>query len=236
MSPEQARGEAIDHRADLFSLGSVLYAMATGRPPFRADTPYGVLRRICETEPRPVIEINSAVPAWLERIIARLHEKEPSRRFESAAEVAALLEQCLAHVQQPSSIPLPAAVADLARPAKWRRRWAIAAASIGAAAMVLVALWFARGPRDGERKQLAADEPRAEAGGAPSPTGRGKQTGIGDDAIAAQIDRADESARRLESDVSAPPSADDVIGRELDRVDRGLRLLEADVLESLREG
>ena len=52
MSPEQARGEPVDARSDLFSLGSVLYAMCTGRPPFRADTPYGVLRRISESDPR----------------------------------------------------------------------------------------------------------------------------------------------------------------------------------------
>jgi serine/threonine protein kinase len=46
MSPEQSRGEAIDHRSDLFSLGSVLYAVCTGHPPFRAETPFGVLQRI----------------------------------------------------------------------------------------------------------------------------------------------------------------------------------------------
>jgi len=53
MSPEQARGEAIDHRSDLFSLGSVMYAMCTGRPPFRAETSYGILRRITDLESFP---------------------------------------------------------------------------------------------------------------------------------------------------------------------------------------
>jgi eukaryotic-like serine/threonine-protein kinase len=234
MSPEQARGEAIDHRADLFSLGSVLYAMATGRPPFRADTPYGVLRRICETEPRPVSEINPAVPAWLAGVIARLHDKDPARRFESAAEVAALLEQCLAHVQQPSSIPLPALLAE---PARARRRWVISAASIGAALLVLVALMFAGRTRDGEREQSTADERRVGIAHHESTAGtaRGKNGNQSHDAISSQIDRARESARRLESDVREPPTADDVIQRELDRVDRGLRSLEADVLESLGE-
>jgi hypothetical protein len=238
MSPEQARGEAIDHRTDLFSLGSVLYAMAAGRPPFRADTPYGVLRRICETEPRPVCEINTAVPAWLGRIIARLHEKEPACRFESAAEVAALLEQCLAHVQQPSSIPLPAALADLTRPSKWRRRWTIAAASIGVAAMVLVALMFAGRAPDGEWKPSVDDERRAGTAHHefPAGTARDKSVGLEDDAISAQIDRAEGVARRLENDVRELPTADDAIDRELERVDRGLRSLESDVLESLGEG
>src|SRR6202035_236547 len=54
MAPEQARGEALDGRADLFSLGSVLYAMATGRPPFRAETTMAVLRRVSEDAARPI--------------------------------------------------------------------------------------------------------------------------------------------------------------------------------------
>ena len=54
MAPEQARGEATDHRADLFSLGSTLYAMCTGHPPFRAETPLAVLRRVSDDEPRPL--------------------------------------------------------------------------------------------------------------------------------------------------------------------------------------
>ena len=53
MAPEQARGEELDARADLFSLGSVLYALCTGRPPFRAQTGMAVLKRVCENTPRP---------------------------------------------------------------------------------------------------------------------------------------------------------------------------------------
>ena len=75
MSPEQARGEAVDGRSDLFSLGSVLYAMATGRPPFRADTSFGVLRRITDTEPRAIREINPDIPAWLAGLIDKLLAK-----------------------------------------------------------------------------------------------------------------------------------------------------------------
>lgn len=232
MSPEQARGAAIDHRTDLFSLGSVLYAMATGRAPFRADTPYGVLRRICETQPRHVSEINPAVPGWLVQVIARLHEKEPSRRFGSAAEVAELLGQCLAHVRQPSLIPLPAALADLA---KARRLRAIAAVSIGAAGLLLAALVFIGRTRDGERKAPASDQRRVGiAHHAPTAGGaRDKIAGPADEAISAQIDRTREAARRLESDMREPPTLDDLIERELDHVDRGLRSLETDVLESL---
>ena len=114
MSPEQARGETIAARSDLFSLGSVMYAMCTGRPPFRAETSYGILRRITDTEPRPIREITPEIPDWLVAVIAKLHAKDPADRFASADELARLLEQCLAHVQQPTTVPLPDAAAELA--------------------------------------------------------------------------------------------------------------------------
>jgi eukaryotic-like serine/threonine-protein kinase len=110
MSPEQAKGESIDHRADLFSLGSVVYAMCTGRSPFRAETTMGVLRRICDGEARNIQEVNAEIPDWLTRIVDRLHTKSPADRFESADEVATLLEQCLAHVQHPTAVSLPDSV------------------------------------------------------------------------------------------------------------------------------
>lgn len=108
MSPEQARGESIDQRSDLFSLGSVLYTMCTGRSPFRAETSYGVLRRITDEKPTPIREINPDVPLWLCQIVNRLMSKQPEDRFASAEEVSELLEECLAHVQQPATTPLPA--------------------------------------------------------------------------------------------------------------------------------
>lgn len=107
MSPEQARGDSIDHRSDLFSLGSVLYAMCTGRPPFRAPTPFGVLARITNDAPTPIRDINSEIPDWLSNIILQLLAKHPEDRFASATEVAQLLEACLAHVQQPTVVALP---------------------------------------------------------------------------------------------------------------------------------
>ena len=65
MSPEQATGEGMGRRSDLFSLGSVLYTMCTGHPPFRAETSYAVLRRITDSQPRAIQEINADVPSWL---------------------------------------------------------------------------------------------------------------------------------------------------------------------------
>ena len=110
MSPEQALGERQDHRTDLFSLGSVLYALCTGRPPFRADTALAVLKRVAEDTPRPIRETNPEIPDWLEAIVAKLMQKHPIDRFQSAAEVARLLESHLAHAQQPAQAPKPVSV------------------------------------------------------------------------------------------------------------------------------
>ena len=115
MSPEQARGDAVDAASDLFSLGSVIYTMCTGRPPFRAETAYGVLRRITDTEARPIRETNPQVPAWLDALVQKLLAKSSADRFHSADELADVLAQCLAHVQQPTATPLPALVQQLAQ-------------------------------------------------------------------------------------------------------------------------
>jgi len=107
MSPEQARGQAVDFRSDLFSLGSVLYTLCTGRPPFRAETSYGILRLITDEEPRPIQQLSPDIPVWLCTLIGRLMAKNPADRFASAEEVSKLLEKCLAYVEQPSLVALP---------------------------------------------------------------------------------------------------------------------------------
>src|SRR5262245_17367817 len=107
MSPEQAAGEPTDARSDLFSLGSVLYAVCTGHPPFRAETPLAVLRRVADDPPRPIREINPDVPDWLAEIVHKLLAKNPADRFQSAGDVADLLGRHLAHLQQPDAVPMP---------------------------------------------------------------------------------------------------------------------------------
>jgi serine/threonine-protein kinase len=161
MSPEQARGEATDHRSDLFSLGSVLYTMCAGHPPFRSETSYGVLRRICEAHPRPLRESNTETPPWLANLIARLHEKDPKQRFQTAAEVAELLSQCLAHVQQPQAQPLPSALRESrAKPRVQRTRLVVAVLSsalLGLAALAAVLFPFLRSlPPGSGRPELQA--------------------------------------------------------------------------------
>jgi serine/threonine protein kinase len=110
MAPEQAKGEPLDHRVDLFSLGSVLYTMTSGRPPFRAANTMAVLKRVAEDTPRPIREIIPEAPQWLCDLISKLHAKNPADRFQTAAEVATLLEQHLAHLQHPSQFAAPSRV------------------------------------------------------------------------------------------------------------------------------
>src|SRR5262249_27798 len=90
-----------------FSLGSVLYAMCTGRPPFRAPTTLAVIKRVCEDTPKSVDDINAKTPDWLVEIIARLHAKKPADRFPSAAEVAQVLDQHLQHLRAPGTVKKP---------------------------------------------------------------------------------------------------------------------------------
>ena len=87
MSPEQARGELTDARTDLFSLGAVLYQMATGVLPFKGDTDAVVFDAILNREPPPVSQITSAVPDALSRVIEKALEKDRALRYQSATEL-----------------------------------------------------------------------------------------------------------------------------------------------------
>jgi hypothetical protein len=140
MSPEQARGETVDPRSDLFSLGSVLYTLATGFPPFRAESTMGVLNRITNNSPRPIRETIPDFPPDLEKIIMQLLEKDPAERFQLAADVSFRLTGFLSG---PPKEPEPFNDGELERrptkPTKW---WVTALCLIAAAAMVAVVLTF----------------------------------------------------------------------------------------------
>lgn len=92
MAPEQARGEELDARADLFSLGVLLYELCTGQTPFDARTPLAVLKRLTDEPHRPVRELNPETPEWLADVIDRLLAKSAADRFQSAREVADILD------------------------------------------------------------------------------------------------------------------------------------------------
>jgi serine/threonine protein kinase len=136
MSPEGADGGVVDQRSDLFSLGSVLYEMSTGRPPFRGETRSAVLRSVAEAAPRPVRQLNPEVPEALARVIAKLHAKDPAGRYQTAAEVAKVLGELLAEAQHPEP---PRRRQSWSRP---RRRLVLAAVAVlAAAALAAPFLW-----------------------------------------------------------------------------------------------
>ena len=137
MSPEQTKGQRIDHRSDLFSLGSLFYFLATGRLPFRAESPLGVLNRIQTEEPTPVRHVNRQISKTLAEIIEMLLAKPTEERFQSAAQLHEILEQHLAYLHQP----------DVSKPPKIRETpkrtspfWknAVALATLCAAAIAAV--------------------------------------------------------------------------------------------------
>jgi serine/threonine protein kinase len=141
MAPEQARGELVDHRADLFSLGSLLYTLCTGVPPFRGTTPLAVLRQVSDQAPTPIRALNPEVPAWLESVIARLLRKEPAERFQSSSQLAALLEGYLAHLRQPLTIQAPNLPASPVRGKPSPKRFGLMALVL-LLGLSLIGYWF----------------------------------------------------------------------------------------------
>jgi Tol biopolymer transport system component len=87
MSPEQAEGKASDHRSDIFSLGILMYEMATGHRPFVGDTKLSILASIVKDEPSPIYERNLDLPRHLARIVKKALEKDVNRRYQSVVEL-----------------------------------------------------------------------------------------------------------------------------------------------------
>lgn len=107
MSPEQAGGRAIDPRSDLFSLGSVLYSMWTGREPFRRRGIAATLVAVASADAVPANQIRRDLPPWAIRLLESFHAIDPDDRIANAKEAKDRLESCLAHVRAPNEYALP---------------------------------------------------------------------------------------------------------------------------------
>ncbi len=149
VSPEQARGEKVDARSDQYSLGILLFLLATGQLPFDAETPMAVaIKQVHEPLPLPR-KVNPNVPEVVERVILKATAKEPQDRFASVAEMNRAFQAALAHVLDPTSPPpkvvLPPSAVTVPlrgggeRQRRWRQRVLLAAAaSLGAVLCVSV--------------------------------------------------------------------------------------------------
>src|SRR5262249_21376332 len=104
MSPEQVAGRRVDARADLFSLGCVLYAMVSGSSPFHGTHALDIARRVTDLVPPPLHEHHPEVPRVFSDAVARLLEKDPDRRYQSADQVHEVLVGYLARAQQGGSL------------------------------------------------------------------------------------------------------------------------------------
>jgi serine/threonine protein kinase/Tfp pilus assembly protein PilF len=153
MSPEQAVGEEVDARTDIFSLGVVLYEMATGQPPFRGKTPAGILGSILTEAPAKPSAVNAAIPAKLERVILKVLEKDRESRYQSVAELADGLEEW-----QKS---------EAASATQRTRRWMLAAAGAGVASLAGGAYLARRSLFPPERRIPIAVLPFENIGGNP---------------------------------------------------------------------
>lgn len=173
MAPEQARGDEVDTRADLFSLGTVLYEAATGTAPFEAKTPLAVLRRVSDETQMPLMRINRDIPKWLSDAVDKLLQKEPAERFQTAAQVAEVFAAGLAEMRLLSPLDVPAEVCSASRTVIARVRHPICwkgvafralpwAGGVTAGALLVGLLWaFTKGDKP------AAPEPQPFASAAP---------------------------------------------------------------------
>ncbi len=157
MSPEQARGDELDGRTDLFSLGVVLYEGATGRQPFAGKTAGAVVHEILAGTPTAAARLNPELPEELERILGKLLEKDPRLRYQTAGDLKVDLQRL---ERETTAGALPAG-SPAARPSlvpSPRKRWIGIAAAVSVVALAAV-FWLGRGSRGPQPESLVAADP-----------------------------------------------------------------------------
>ncbi len=133
MSPEQVRGQAVDHRSDIFAFGAILYETLAGRRAFRGDSAVETMNAILKEDPLELSETSRSVPPALERIVRRCLEKRAEERFQSARDIAFALEETVSGSASQTAAAWPA----------WRSRWILWPASLGIGLVALLAVLLA---------------------------------------------------------------------------------------------
>jgi eukaryotic-like serine/threonine-protein kinase len=147
MSPEQAEGKSIDGRSDLFSLGIILYEMATGDRPFKGDTSISIISSIVKDTPASLTEVNPALPRDLARIVRRAIAKDPEKRYQTAKDLRNDLEELKASLDSGELIAesAPSSAASGADKTRIWRWTAIGAVVVAIGALVTVGVMQRRG-------------------------------------------------------------------------------------------
>lgn len=145
MSPEQSRGEDIDARSDLFSLGSLIYYLATGTTPFHSDGAMGVIHKIGNEQQANVQSLNPEISTTLAQVTNRLLEKKAEHRFQSAVELEALLNDYISHLNRPHESAKPKVpVVNKPRSASWKTTVLCSAALLAITFFSIVKFWPAK--------------------------------------------------------------------------------------------
>ena len=164
MSPEQVQGDAVDHRTDIFSLGVLIYEMATGDRPFRGQNSAQLVSSILRDDPPSVAERKAELPFHLSRIVKHCLEKDPKRRYQSALDLSNELEGLQSEVTSGHMRPASSSTMIAAQPVAGRPKWLVPVAA--AAGLVLLILgWLAVGRGGEEAASVAgsATEPAVAA-------------------------------------------------------------------------
>lgn len=146
MSPEQARGDKVDHRTDIWSSGAVLYEMIAGRPPFRGEYESAVLYSIAHESPEPVTALRTGVPLELERIIDKCLTKDAAERYQTAADFSADLRRLKREIFERTT--RPAARGESPKGVSRGRRIGVIGAGVAAILMTLLAIFDVGGVRE----------------------------------------------------------------------------------------
>ncbi|MCG8607678.1 serine/threonine-protein kinase, partial [bacterium] len=141
MSPEQARGEVVDHRTDIFSLGVLSYEMITGQQPFKGDYEQAVVYSIMNEDPEPPTGLRTGVPVELERAVFKCLQKSPAKRYQSATDLLVDLRQ-LSKVQDASQKSALTTTAGRTITGTKSRRGLFALGAIGLAGLVALFMYF----------------------------------------------------------------------------------------------